>query len=75
MMAIGGGVNGGIVGTAPNLQPFAGNTTLENNNNDVTYETDFRSVYAKVLDNWLGVNSVPILNGNFTQPAMPLTFI
>jgi len=75
MMAIGGSVNGGIFGTAPNLQPVQGNTTLENNFGDVTYESDFRSVYAKVLENWLGVNSVPILNGNFTQPSMPLSFI
>ena len=75
MMVIGGSVNGGIFGTAPNLQPVQGNTTLENNFGDVTYETDFRSVYAKVLENWLGVSSVPILNGNFTQPSMPLGFI
>jgi uncharacterized protein (DUF1501 family) len=75
MMAIGGGVNGGIIGTAPNLNPFAGNPTLENNGNDVTFESDFRSVYAKLLEGWMGVNSVPILNGNFTSPSMPLTFI
>ena len=25
--------------------------------NDVRYETDFRSVYAKVIDNWLGADS------------------
>ena len=75
MMAIGGSVNGGIIGTAPNLQPVQSNTTLENNFGDVRFETDFRSVYAKVLENWLGVSSVPILNGNFTQPSVPLGFI
>ena len=73
MLALGGSVNGGPYGTAPNLQPIAGNTTLENNFGDVTYETDFRSVYARVLDNWLGVNSETILNGNFRKPS--LTFI
>jgi uncharacterized protein (DUF1501 family) len=36
---------------------------------DVRYETDFRSVYAKLLDQWLGVNSVPILNGDFRAGA------
>jgi uncharacterized protein (DUF1501 family) len=72
MMAIGGAVNGQqLYGTAANLAP--GHPTLENNSGDVRFETDFRSVYARVLDNWLGVDSVPILNGNFRNPA--LTFI
>ena len=67
MMAIGGGVNGGLYGTAPNLNPFSGNPTLENNGGDVTHEIDFRSVYARVIDNWLGANSTSILNGNFRR--------
>ena len=70
MMAIGGNVNGGLYGTAPNLQPIAGNTTLENNFGDVAHETDFRSVYARVLDTWLGVNSVQILNGDYRKPSL-----
>jgi uncharacterized protein (DUF1501 family) len=65
MMAMGGAVRGGIYGTSPNLNPAAGNPTLENNGGDVRHETDFRSVYARVLDNWLGADSVPILGGNF----------
>ena len=72
MFAIGGSVNGQrLYGTAANLNP--GSPTLENNGNDVRFETDFRSVYARVLDNWLGVDSVPILNGNFRNSS--LTFI
>jgi hypothetical protein len=35
----------------------------------VRYETDFRSVYAKVIDNWLGGNSVNILQGDFKAGA------
>ncbi len=65
MMALGGGVRGGLYGTAPSLDSGAGNPTLENNGGDVRYETDFRSVYAKVLDSWLGVDSTGILGGNF----------
>jgi uncharacterized protein (DUF1501 family) len=67
MMAIGGMVRGGLHGTAPVLAP--GSPTLENSSGDVRYETDFRSVYARVLDQWLGVNSVPILNGDFRAGA------
>jgi uncharacterized protein (DUF1501 family) len=65
MMAIGGGVRGGIYGTAPNLRSASDNPTLENNGQDVRYETDFRAVYARVLDNWLGADSAAILGGNF----------
>jgi uncharacterized protein (DUF1501 family) len=69
MFAIGGLVRGGIYGTAPNLTPDPANPTLENNAADVKFETDFRSVYAKVVDNWLGANSVAILGGDFRAGA------
>ena len=65
MMVIGGGVRGGIYGSAADLNPRPDNPTLENAGGDVTYETDFRSVYAKVLDGWLGTNSAAILGGDF----------
>ena len=68
MMAIGGSVRGGIYGTAPNLAPN-GNPTLENNNGDVRHETDFRSVYAKVIDAWLGASSSSILGGDYAGGA------
>jgi len=35
----------------------------------VRFETDFRSVYARVLDNWLGANSAGILGGDFRSGA------
>jgi uncharacterized protein (DUF1501 family) len=73
MMAMGGGVQGGLYGTAASLNPVAGNPTLENSGGDVTYETDFRSVYARVIDNWLGADSVALLGGNFRKAS--LTFI
>ena len=67
MMVLGGMVRGGLYGTAPSLAP--GNPTLENSSGDVHFETDFRSVYARVLDQWLGVNSIPILGGDFRAGA------
>ena len=69
MMAIGGTVRGGLYGTTPSLDPNAQNGTLENNGADVRFETDFRSVYARVLDGWLGTDSVSILGGNFRSGA------
>ena len=68
MMALGGTVRGGLYGTAPNLAPN-GNPTLENNNGDVRHETDFRSVYARVIDSWLGADSNGILGGNYRAGA------
>ncbi|HEY1309184.1 MAG TPA: DUF1501 domain-containing protein [Vicinamibacterales bacterium] len=67
MMVLGGSVRGGLHGTAPVLVP--GNPTLENNSGDVHYETDFRSVYTRLLETWLGVNPVPILGGDFHAGA------
>jgi uncharacterized protein (DUF1501 family) len=70
MMAVGGAVRGGIYGTAASLDPNPSNPTLENSGADVRYETDFRAVYARVLDGWLGANSVSILGGDF-RPGAP----
>ena len=67
MMVLGGAVRGGLYGTAASLAP--GHPTLENNSGDVRYETDFRSVYAGVLDQWFGVNSTSLLNGDFRAGA------
>jgi uncharacterized protein (DUF1501 family) len=65
MMAIGGSVRGGIYGTAPTLRATPDNPTLENGGQDVRFEIDFRSVYARVIDTWLGGDSSAILGGNF----------
>jgi uncharacterized protein (DUF1501 family) len=69
MMAFGGGVRGGLYGTAASLANDPSNPTLENSGGDVKYETDFRSVYARVIDGWLGADSVDILQGNFRASA------
>lgn len=69
MMAMGGPVRGGLYGTAASLAPD-GNPTLENNNGDIRFETDFRSVYATVIDNWLRADSVSILGGDYRNPVL-----
>ncbi len=70
MMAMGGLVNGGLYGTAASLNPDAQNPTLENNGGDVRFETDFRSVYARVIDNWLGVDSTGLLFGDYRKSSL-----
>ncbi len=69
MMALGGTVRGGIYGTAADLRQDAANPTLENNAADVKFETDFRSVYATVIDKWLGADSVELLGADFKSGA------
>jgi uncharacterized protein (DUF1501 family) len=69
MMAMGGRVSGGLYGTAPRLA-MDGNPTLENSSGDVHFETDFRSVYAQVIDNWLGANAASILGGNYKKDGL-----
>jgi uncharacterized protein (DUF1501 family) len=60
---IGGGVKGGLYGQHPNLgQLNAGN---------LAFTTDFRQVYATVLERWLGRPSAAIVGGSFsTLPAL-----
>ena len=70
MMMLGGLVRGGLYGTAANLNSDPANPTLENNAADVRYETDFRAVYAKILDNWLGASSVAVLGADYRNGAL-----
>lgn len=70
LFVMGGGVRGGIYGTAPNLNPTPDNPTLENGGADVRYENDYRSIYATVMDRWLGADSVGILGANYRSPQL-----
>ena len=57
MFLAGGGVKGGVYGSYPSL------TSLDNG--DLKYTTDFRSVYASVLEKWMTADSKKILDGTF----------
>lgn len=59
MFLIGNAVKGGFHGEPPSL------TNLDNNN--LRYTTDFRSVYATVLERWLEAPSKDILGAQFDQ--------
>ena len=60
MLLVGGKVKAGVVGAHPSL------TELEMGN--LKHHTDFRQVYAAVLDQWLGVSSKEVLGEAF-RPA------
>jgi uncharacterized protein (DUF1501 family) len=57
MLLVGGRVRAGLVGDHPSL------TELEDGN--LVHHTDFRQVYASLLDRWLGVPSRPVLGQEF----------
>ena len=60
----GGSVKGGIFGDHPSL------TDLDRGGN-LKFATDFRSVYATVIQRWLGRDPADILDGQFA----PLAFV
>jgi uncharacterized protein (DUF1501 family) len=58
---IGGGVKGGLYGNHPDLAQL--------NMGNLPFSTDFRSVYATVIERWLGRPSAAVVGGTFS----PLT--
>jgi uncharacterized protein (DUF1501 family) len=59
MFVAGPKVTGGIVGKHPSLSDLG--------DGDLKYHTDFRSVYATLLDNWLGVDRRGVLHDKFNH--------
>lgn len=62
MFLIGPSVRSGPIGAHPSLTDL--------HNGDLKFHTDFRSVYATVLEDWLGVEPGKVLQGNY--PKLPL---
>jgi uncharacterized protein (DUF1501 family) len=58
MFIIGNKVNGGLYGTYPSLGDL-------DNNGDLKFNADFRSVYAGMLKDVVGTDPAPILMGDF----------
>ncbi len=65
MFMFGRCIKPGIYGAHPDLEPD------KLDHGDLKFATDFRSVYATVLENWLGAKSAPILG----QPFEKLNFV
>ena len=61
--AIGPGVKGGMYSEYPETRAEA----LEQG--DLVPNQDFRGVYSTVLEEWMGIDAAPIVNGRFEQPG------
>ena len=57
MFVAGSTVKGGLMGTMPSLSDLIGGEPV--------MTTDFRTIYAAVLENWLGVATENVLGGKF----------
>jgi uncharacterized protein (DUF1501 family) len=62
MFLIGQGVRGGLHGEHPGLGDLV--------DGNLRATTDFRSVYAAVLADWLGLDAARILGGEWPRPAL-----
>jgi uncharacterized protein (DUF1501 family) len=62
VLLAGQGVRGGVAGTMPSL------TELKDGEPRMT--TDFRRIYASVLEGWLGLTSSDVLGGFFEPPPL-----
>ncbi|HIM63218.1 MAG: hypothetical protein DSY79_11000 [Chloroflexi bacterium] len=58
---IGGAVNGGMYGEYPSL------AEAEQIDGDLRANNDFRSVYTGILEDWMGLDAAPIVNGQFEK--------
>jgi uncharacterized protein (DUF1501 family) len=58
---IGGAVKGGMYGEYPSLDES------EQLEGDLRSNNDFRSTYTGILEDWMGLDAVPIVNGHFEK--------
>jgi len=64
MFLVGGKIKAGLLGAEPSLDP------KDLKDGDIQFNTDFRSVYATILQDWLKTNPLPILGRAF--PTLPV---
>ena len=58
---IGDRINGNLYGEYPSIDP------ADQLSGDMHFNNDFRSIYSTVLDDWLGIQPDPIVNGSFEK--------
>ena len=65
-LAIGKGVKGGQYGEYPSTRPS------DLDQGDLIPATDFRSVYTTLVEDWMGLDAVSVVGGNFEKPEFIL---
>jgi uncharacterized protein (DUF1501 family) len=63
-LVVGDKVKGGLYSEYPSLAPE------KQADGDLQFNYDFRGLYATILEQWMGLDSKPIVNGSFEQLAM-----
>ena len=58
---VGDNVKGGMYGQYPSLEE---DKLLEG---DLHFNTDFRSIYTDLIENWMGLDAQPLVNGTFEK--------
>jgi uncharacterized protein (DUF1501 family) len=59
VFVLGDKVKGGVYGADPNLTDLSGG--------NLKFKVDFRQIYATLIQDWLGGDPVPVLNGSFSN--------
>jgi uncharacterized protein (DUF1501 family) len=63
-LVVGDKVKGGLYSEYPSLAPE------KQMDGDLHFNYDFRGLYATILEQWMGLDSKPIVNGSFEQLDM-----
>jgi uncharacterized protein (DUF1501 family) len=61
-LAIGKGVKGGQYGEYPSTKPG------DLDQGDLVPGTDFRSIYTTLVEDWMGLDPISVVGGNFEKP-------
>ncbi len=66
IMAFGGGAESGVYGGQPEL----GEDGL--NKGNLSHTIDFRSVYARVIEDWFGGEAAPVFGADYNDPVLDI---
>ena len=63
-MVVGDNVKGGLYSEYPSLDP------AKQADGDLQFNYDFRGLYSSILEDWMGLDAKPIVNGSFEKVGL-----